>query len=448
MNFGRTTGDAEAPVAHQWYTDTQDDDTQTWSSSVLTRTPVPLSIKVPKSAIHSVPCLASGAPISSNEAHISPQHEWYREYHSPSIPSSMSDWSFSPPSYSYSHDPLPRPTGVTRNILRASSSDDVQWHRESRQNSTAGYDNYSIRNNLGPPRRVSTTLNSPLFPSLNSVQDVLYSYIEEEDLENFEPDTARSQSPGPFSPEDSEGAPECMISSSLADNPGKRRALIIALEYRGPGQKWNDYASTPLNMQGPYSDGDDVYHLLLQQGYQEDEITYMTDKPNTPALLQPTCMNIKYQLARLVADANPGDRFFLYYAGHGIQVEDTNGDEFDGWDEAIIPTDWATTYNYRDEGLIIDDYLKEACVNTLPKGAHLTAVFDCCHAGTIMDLPYEHSTKENGLKFKSNKLTGLFSRRLPSRHGSVDGRVVCSLKFDIPTRLVTNILAMHQRLRG
>ncbi|CCO30313.1 Metacaspase-1 [Rhizoctonia solani AG-1 IB] len=137
-------------------------------------------------------------------------------------------------------------------------------------------------------------------------------------------------------------------------------------------------------MQGPYSDGDDVYHLLLQQGYQEDEITYMTDKPNTPALLQPTCMNIKYQLARLVADANPGDRFFLYYAGHGIQVEDTNGDEFDGWDEAIIPTDWATTYNYRDEGLIIDDYLKEACVNTLPKGAHLTAVFDCCHAGTIM----------------------------------------------------------------
>jgi hypothetical protein len=112
MNFGRTTGDAEAPVAHQWYTgelippfhlisklnfvrleDTQDDDTQTWSSSVLTRTPVPLSIKVPKSAIHSVPYLASGAPISSNEAHISPQHEWYREYHSPSIPSSMSDWS-------------------------------------------------------------------------------------------------------------------------------------------------------------------------------------------------------------------------------------------------------------------------------------------------------------------------------------------------------------------
>ncbi|CAE6427397.1 unnamed protein product [Rhizoctonia solani] len=403
-NLGHTVGYAEGSTAYQRYIDTREDARRACTSSVPPRVPVSLSIKVPERVTHSVLYLDDETPTASHELCFPlHHHQRYQEDCSSGTLGSMSDWSFSLPSYPYGRNSLP-PAGVTRNVLRASSADDAQWYRDSRQNSVT---------------------SSPLFSPFNSAQDVLYSYGEEEEAENFEPGTARSLSPGPFSPSDSEGVPECVISSSLADNPGKRRALIIALEYRGSGQKWNDSACTPMHMEGPYSDGEDVYHLLLQQGYQEEDIIFMTDEPSTPARLQPTCRNIKYQLAQLVAGANPGDRFFLYYAGHGTQVEDTNGDEFDGWDEAIIPTDWATTYNYCDEGLIIDDYLKEVCVDTLPKGAHLTAVFDCCHAGTIMDLPYEHSTKENGLKFKLNGLTGLFSRRLPSRYRSVDGRVLC-----------------------
>ncbi|KAF8689053.1 Caspase domain, partial [Rhizoctonia solani] len=426
-NFGHTISYGESLTAHQQYIDPRDNVRRAWTSSVpagpAPKAHVPLSIKVPERHTHSVSYSIEESPTSSQELHLMPHHQLYREHHSPNVLGSMSDWSFSPPSYPYGHNPLSQSTGVTRNVFHASSLDNARWYRESRQNSIAEY-TYPNEDTLAPPRRYTDSPNSPLVSPFDFMESATRSYEEEQDIEYFEPGTARSLSPEPFSPSDWEGIPESVVSSSLADNPGKRRALIIALEYGGVDQRWNDNKSTPMFMKGPYSDGEDVYNLLLQQGYHEDEITFMTDEPGTPTRLRPTCSNIKYQLAQLIADANPGDRFFLYYAGHGIQVEDTDGDEFDGWDEAIIPADWATVYNYRDEGLIIDDYLKEVCVDVLPKGAHLTAVFDCCHAGTIMDLTYEHSTKGNG-KFKLNELTGLLSRRLPSRYESVDGRVLC-----------------------
>ncbi|KAJ1307274.1 hypothetical protein OPQ81_001385 [Rhizoctonia solani] len=343
----------------------------------------------------------------------------------------MSGWRFYSP-YSYSPTLPPPSIEITRSVLRASSSYDVQWHQESRQHSFAEYGYYS-HGDPTPPRRYATSPCSPLFPSFGTVQGATYSSDDEEEEEeeeeevNFEPGTARSVSPEPFSRRDSRHVPDCVVSSSLASNApfhGKCRALIIALEYGEPGQLWKDRVSKMM-MQGPYSDGEDIYRLLLEQGYQEHEITFMTDSPNTPIELQPTCENIKYQLRQLVAGAAPGDRFFLYYAGHGLQVRDINGDEADGQDEALVPSDWATAYNYSDTGLIIDDYLKEVCVDPLPKGAHLTAVFDCCHAGTIMDLTYEHSNKRISPEFKLNRLTGLSSRRLPSRFRSVDGRVLC-----------------------
>jgi hypothetical protein len=33
--------------------------------------------------------------------------------------------------------------------------------------------------------------------------------------------------------------------------------------------------------------------------------------------------------------------------------------------------------------------LFDILVKPLPKGAHLTCLFDCCHSGTALDLPYQ-----------------------------------------------------------
>jgi len=54
-------------------------------------------------------------------------------------------------------------------------------------------------------------------------------------------------------------------------------------------------------------------------------------------------------------------------------------------DETILPCD------FKSAGQIIDDEIHQRLVLGLPAGVKLTAVMDCCHSGTGMDLPYVHN---------------------------------------------------------
>lgn len=71
-----------------------------------------------------------------------------------------------------------------------------------------------------------------------------------------------------------------------------------------------------------------------------------------------------------------------HYSGHGTKVPDLNGDEDDGYDEALVPLDFDRS------GVILDDDLYEIFVKGLPPGVHVVALMDCCHSGTVLDLPY------------------------------------------------------------
>jgi len=73
--------------------------------------------------------------------------------------------------------------------------------------------------------------------------------------------------------------------------------------------------------------------------------------------------------------------------GHGGQTEDLDGDEQDGTDEVIYPVD------FRQNGHIVDDELHHYMVKPLQPGVRLTAIFDSCHSGSVLDLPYIYSTK-------------------------------------------------------
>ncbi|KAF9577630.1 Ca(2+)-dependent cysteine protease, partial [Lunasporangiospora selenospora] len=86
-------------------------------------------------------------------------------------------------------------------------------------------------------------------------------------------------------------------------------------------------------------------------------------------------------------------QFFFHFSGHGGQTADKDGDEDDGYDETIYPVDHQTA------GTIVDDTLHALLVRPLPAGCRLTAIMDCCHSGSALDLPYIYSTsgqlKEN-----------------------------------------------------
>ena len=77
----------------------------------------------------------------------------------------------------------------------------------------------------------------------------------------------------------------------------------------------------------------------------------------------------------------------LTIPGHGGQTKDLDGDEEDGYDEVIYPVD------FRQNGHITDDEMHRIMVKPLQAGVRLTAIFDSCHSGTALDLPYIYSTQ-------------------------------------------------------
>ncbi|CAG8607715.1 1654_t:CDS:2 [Racocetra fulgida] len=87
--------------------------------------------------------------------------------------------------------------------------------------------------------------------------------------------------------------------------------------------------------------------------------------------------NIIAAMNWLVQDAKPNDSC----------VEDLDGDEDDGFDETILPLD------HEKSGQIIDDEMHAIMVRPLQPGVRLTAIFDSCHSGTALDLPYIYNTQ-------------------------------------------------------
>ena len=72
-------------------------------------------------------------------------------------------------------------------------------------------------------------------------------------------------------------------------------------------------------------------------------------------------------------------------------MPDTSGDEDDGMDEILIPGD------YKESGQIVDDEIYDEFVTQVRAGVTVTAMIDCCHSGTAMDLPYTCSAGEHDM---------------------------------------------------
>lgn len=75
------------------------------------------------------------------------------------------------------------------------------------------------------------------------------------------------------------------------------------------------------------------------------------------------------------------DVAIVQYSGHGTQMKDSSGDEPDGLDEVIVPND------ARVMGCISDDDLLEGLKHFNPRTL-IFCVFDCCHSGSVLDLPH------------------------------------------------------------
>jgi hypothetical protein len=158
---------------------------------------------------------------------------------------------------------------------------------------------------------------------------------------------------------------------------GRRKALLIGINYLGQRGQLRGCINDVKNM----STFINQYH-----GYARQDMVILTDDQQNPISI-PTRANILRAMHWLVHDAKPHDSLFFHFSGHGGQTPDLDGDEEDGYDEVIYPVDFPT------QGHIVDDEIHQIMVSPLLPGVRLTAIFDSCHSGTAMDLPYVYSTQ-------------------------------------------------------
>jgi metacaspase-1 len=157
---------------------------------------------------------------------------------------------------------------------------------------------------------------------------------------------------------------------------GKRKALLIGINYFGQRGQLRGCINDVKNMSS---------YLNQNFGYAREDMVILTDDQQNP-MSQPTKANILRAMHWLVKDAQQNDSLFFHYSGHGGQTPDLDGDEEDGYDEVIYPVD------FRSAGHIVDDEMHRIMVKPLKPGVRLTAIFDSCHSGSALDLPYIYST--------------------------------------------------------
>ena len=154
--------------------------------------------------------------------------------------------------------------------------------------------------------------------------------------------------------------------------PRGDRALVVGID------RYADPAFTDLR--GAARDAHNIRWLLAEHlGFAPERIRVLTDEAATR---QGIVSGIRDWL---VAGTRPGARALLYFAGHGYFQRDTNGDEADGYDEALVPHDARLvsdeTRPMEVANLILDDEMG-AMLGKL-RGRKVHVIVDSCHAGTM-----------------------------------------------------------------
>jgi len=152
---------------------------------------------------------------------------------------------------------------------------------------------------------------------------------------------------------------------------GTRRAILVGINYVGTESELGGCQNDVGNMKN---------YIMNVHGFEEENITVlMDDGENT----EPTKENMLDAFNKIVEESSADDAIFLHYSGHGTKIhDDDKNEEADGFDEALCPVDCDSN------GFILDDDLYDIFVKRLPEGVHFVCVMDCCHSGTVMDLPY------------------------------------------------------------
>lgn len=200
----------------------------------------------------------------------------------------------------------------------------------------------------------------------------------------------------------------------IAGNAQRKRAFMVGISHYDTaltGYQWNNINGVEdIRLLEP---------ILKKQGF------YLTTLLDEKATYQ----NITDQLSAFTKQTKKGDMIYLHFSTHGQPVEDLNGDEEDGWDEAIVPIDAYKLFRkgvYEGHKHLLDDqlnqYVKKLREKIGPTG-FLYVVIDACHAGT--------SSRANDETVRGTKVGFTYSNKVfkPSTQKKSHFRIEASAKM-------------------
>ncbi|KAL3918437.1 MAG: hypothetical protein SGILL_004236 [Bacillariaceae sp.] len=165
---------------------------------------------------------------------------------------------------------------------------------------------------------------------------------------------------------------------------GTRRALLVGINYVGQNGQLSGCINDVMNVKK---------YLCEQQGYLFDDIVVLVDDGQH---CYPTRQKIIRALRQLVAQSVPGDSVYFHYSGHGGLLDPDYWNRFKvgnlgkQYDETLYPVD------HDRAGQIRDFSLFNHFVKPMPAGVTVTCVMDCCHSGSVLDLPYTYQPTSAG----------------------------------------------------
>mmetsp|Transcript_19566 Transcript_19566/g.45489 ORF Transcript_19566/g.45489 Transcript_19566/m.45489 type:complete len:306 (-) Transcript_19566:29-946(-) len=159
---------------------------------------------------------------------------------------------------------------------------------------------------------------------------------------------------------------DCDIERRSPTHAGKGavRMLICAMDYKGAGVPQLTCSADARNM------------VALAKACGVSDLTVKMDEECTLAA-------IRQAIVSVASRVQPDDFFIFYFAGHGFQVEDQDGDEDDGMDEAFVFLN--DKGKVTKSSLLVDDEFAELLLRHVHPMARILVLADCCHSGTICD---------------------------------------------------------------
>jgi len=222
-----------------------------------------------------------------------------------------------------------------------------------------------------PPTVAGTVVATAVAPPAAVKPQVVQGYVQQPGNQPQPPGNQQQQHMMPQHIYNQQlGMTPAVVSNQPITPTGRKRALLVGINYYGTRAELRGCINDVQRMNG-----------MLRGMYGFNDIKVLTDERSRPDE-RPSRANILAGLRWLVEGAQPGDCFFFHYSGHGAQQKDPTFSEEDGYDETICPED------FQSAGMIVDDEIYDAIVAPLPSGAKLTAIMDCCHSGTGLDLPF------------------------------------------------------------